>query len=100
LLVNSLNQPNLSSCATWSSSATTFVDKSWVGQYPIGMFINEQNTVYMTNRDNGSILVWHNGTTASTKIISANLINPWSLFVTTSNDIYVDNGYSNGRVDR
>ncbi len=54
----------------------------------------------MTNRDNGSILVWHNGTTASTKIISANLINPWSLFVTTSNDIYVDNGYSNGRVDR
>jgi sugar lactone lactonase YvrE len=54
----------------------------------------------MTNRDNGSILVWHNGTTASTKIISANLINPWSLFVTTSNDIYVDNGYSKGRVDR
>jgi DNA-binding beta-propeller fold protein YncE len=61
LLVSSLNQPNLSSCATWSSSVITFVDKSWVGQYPIGIFINEQNTVYVTNRDNGSILVWDDG---------------------------------------
>ena len=92
-----MNQPKLGSCATWSPTATTFVDKSWVGQYPIGIFINEENTIYVTNRDNGSILVWHNETT---RIVSTNLINSWSLFVTTSNDIYVDNGYSNGRIDR
>jgi hypothetical protein len=97
LLGNSLNQPNLSSCATWSPTATTFLGKSWVGQYPVGIFINEQNIVYATNRDDGNILVSHNGTT---RIIPANLINPWSLFVTSSNHIYVDNGYSNGRVDR
>jgi hypothetical protein len=77
--------------------ATTFVDESWIGQYPISIFINEQDIVYITNRNNGSIIVSQNGTT---RIISANLTNPWSLFVTTSNDIYVDNGYSNSRVDR
>jgi hypothetical protein len=80
--------------------ATTFVGESWVGQYPISIFINEQNIIYVTNRDNGSILVWHNETTVPTRIIPANLINSWSLFVTTTNDIYVDNGYSNGHVDR
>ena len=87
LLVNSLNQPNLSSCAIWSPTATTFLDNNWVGQYPTGIFINEQNSVYITNRDNGSVVVWHNQTI---RIIPANLTDSWSLFVTTSNDIYVD----------
>jgi sugar lactone lactonase YvrE len=95
-----LNQPKLSSCATWSSNATTIANESWVGQYPVGIFINKQNTIYITNRNNGNILVWHNGSTAPTKTIFANLINSWSLFATISNDIYVDNEYLNGRVDK
>lgn len=97
LLGNALNQPKFGSCTTWSSMATTFVNESWVGRYPVGIFINKQNSVYVTNHDNGSILVWHNETI---KIIPANLIDPCSLFVTPLNDIYVNNGYGNGQVDR
>ena len=93
LLGRSLNRPTFDSCATWSPVATTVLDEVRIGRHPAGIFINEENSVYVTNRDNGSILVWHNDTIT---IIVANLINSWSLFVTTSKDIYVDNG----RVDR
>jgi hypothetical protein len=34
------------------------------------------------------------------KTISENFFNPWSLFVTDDGNIFVDNGYNNGRIDK
>jgi hypothetical protein len=44
--------------------------------------------------------VWLDGSINLTRTISDNLSKPYALFVTTAGDIYVDNGYSNGRVDK
>jgi hypothetical protein len=44
------------------------------------------------------ILMWLEGSINFTKIISGDLNNPYSLFVTIAGDIYVDNG-QNGRID-
>ncbi len=44
--------------------------------------------------------MWFDNSINPTRTISGNLASPWSLFVTTSGDIYVDNGNSNGRVDK
>src|SRR5262249_28395487 len=52
----------------------------------------------IANRENGHILVWEDESSIPTRDISANLINPWSLFVTTDGDIYINNG--NNRVDK
>jgi len=72
-----------------------------VGQYPIGIFVNSNNSIYIPNRRTGQIHIWLNENHLnSTKTIEGNLLELLSLFVTTNGDIYVDNGYKNGRVDK
>jgi hypothetical protein len=44
--------------------------------------------------------VWHENSTNPTNIISGNFTYPYSLFVTSDGDIYIDDGYSNGRVQK
>jgi len=97
----SFNQPRFRTNATWNSIATTFAKQSFVGQYPIGIFINSNNSIYLPNRQTGQIHMWQNDNHPnSTKTISGSLADPLSLFVTTNGDIYVDNGRTHGRVDK
>jgi hypothetical protein len=49
---------------------------------------------------NGRIQIWMNDTINPTRTINGSLGNPHAIFVTTNGDIYVDNGASNGRVDK
>jgi hypothetical protein len=58
------------------------------------------NTVYVADRQNGRIQIWMNDTINPTRTINGSLGDPVSIFVTTNGDIYVDNGASNGRVDK
>ncbi|CAF1309266.1 unnamed protein product [Adineta steineri] len=44
--------------------------------------------------------MWHEESVNPTKIISGNFIEPWSLFVTSNGDIYIDDGTKNGRVQK
>ena len=97
----SFNQPRFRINATWNSIATTFAKQSFVGQYPIGIFVNSNNSIYIPNRQTGQIHIWLNENHLNpTKTISGSLSDPLSLFVTTNGDIYVDNGKTNGRVDK
>ena len=90
----SFNQPRFRINATWNSNATTFADQSFLGQYPIGIFVNSNNSIYVPNRPTDQIHMWQNENHLNpTKTISGNLSDPLSLFVTTNGDIYVDNGY-------
>jgi len=52
------------------------------------------------NQDNDQIIVWSEGNMTQTRNISANLSNPYSLFVTTTGDIYVDTFNSIGIVGK
>jgi len=72
-----------------------------VGQFPPGIFVNSNNSIYIPNRNTDQILIWQNENHLNpTKTIEGNLSYPLSLFVTTNGDIYVDNGKTIGRVDK
>ncbi len=66
----------------------------------MGIFINIHNHIYVADRQNNRILKWSNESSIFDQIIIKNIINSWSLFVTDNDDIFVDNGYSNGTVDK
>ncbi len=68
--------------------------------YPYSIFVDINNTVYVADRENGRIQVWLEKNITLSNNISGNLSNPHSLFVTITNDIYVDNGYQYGQVDK
>jgi hypothetical protein len=71
-----------------------------VGQFPHGIFVNTNNTVYIADRTYGRIQIWANDRVNLTKTISGNIVSPYSIFVTITGDIYVDNGYLNGQVSK
>ena len=100
IAIVSFNQPRFRTNATWNSIATTFVNQSFVGTDPHGIFVNSNNSIYILNRQTGEIHIWLNENDLyPTKTISGNLSDSLSLFATTNGDIYVDNGV-NRRVDK
>ncbi|CAF4094913.1 unnamed protein product [Adineta steineri] len=96
----SYNQPTFCYNALWYSNASTFASSSTIGTLPYGIFINGINTVYVPNRVSSTILSWSQGSNTSTSNSYSNLSNPYSLFMSMTGDIYIDNGYSYGRVDK
>ncbi|CAF4240054.1 unnamed protein product, partial [Adineta steineri] len=96
----SYNQPTFCSNALWSVNAVTFASSSTIGTLPYGIFINGINTVYVPNRVSNTILSSSQWSNISTSNSYSNLNNPYSLFMSMTGDIYIDNGYSYGRVDK
>ncbi|CAF1246977.1 unnamed protein product [Adineta steineri] len=96
----SYNQPTFCYNALWSSSAVTFASSSTIGTLPYGIFIDGINTVYVPNRVSNTILSWPQWSNISTSNSYSNLNNPYSLFMSMTGDIYTDNGYLYGRVDK
>lgn len=100
VLVVSYNQPKFSATALWIPSGITFATDETVGSHPYGIFVNTNNTVFASNKQNGRIVVWFERDITSPETISDNFLHPLSLFVTVADDIYVDNGYVNNRIDK
>ncbi|CAF1078635.1 unnamed protein product [Adineta steineri] len=96
----SFNQPKFCPTATWNANGITIANQSIVGQYPHAIFVDTNNTVYIANRQNNTIVIWQEESVNSTNIIHGNLTEPASLFVTSNDDIYIDDGYKNGRVQK
>ncbi|CAF1124779.1 unnamed protein product [Adineta steineri] len=71
-----------------------------IGTLPYGIFIDGINTVYVPNRVSNTILSWPQWNTTPTSNSYSNLNNPYSLFMSMTGDIYTDNGYLYGRVDK
>ena len=63
------------------------------------IFINSNNTIYISNIGSNDTQVWREGNANATRIIAGNVSKPFSIFVTINDDIYVSNG-PNSRVDR
>jgi hypothetical protein len=100
ILAFSFNQPTFCATATWNQNAITFANNFTIGLLPRTIFVNKNNTVYFAHRHTNQISVWFNDSINPTKIITGNFSTPYSLFVTNNGDIYIDNGGSNGRVDK
>ncbi|CAF1167397.1 unnamed protein product [Adineta steineri] len=100
VLAVSLNQPKLSPTATWNSNGITFANRSIVGEYPLAIFVNTNNTTYVANRENNTIVMWEEDSVSPTKIIHGDFIEPTSIFVTSNSSIYIDDGFENRRVQK
>jgi len=81
----SFNQPRFRLNAIWNSNATTFANESV-------LFINSNNSIYISNQKTNEILIWYNGNNSEpSRKISNSLSNLSSIFVTINGDIYVGN---------
>ena len=96
----SFNRPKFCSNATWNSTATTFATNITIGAKPYEIFVDKNNTVYVTNQQFNQVVIWAGGNATPTRIISGNILTPMSLFVTTLGNIYVDSDNLTGRVDK
>ncbi|CAF3201820.1 unnamed protein product [Rotaria sp. Silwood2] len=96
----SINQPKLCASASWDTYGVTVVDNSTIGSSDFDIFIDNNNTVYVTDQNTNSILVLSERNGSSIAKIFNNISFPNSIFVTIDGDIYVNHGYSNGQVDK
>jgi hypothetical protein len=96
----SYNQPKFGQYATWNLNAITFADNSTVNGLPCGLFVNINNTVYVSDYQNSRVQIWLEGNTTPTGIFSAGLNRTYGIFVSITDDVYVDNGAYNNRVDK
>ncbi|CAF4095224.1 unnamed protein product, partial [Adineta steineri] len=96
----SLNRPKFSPTATWNSNGIAIANRSIVGENPIAVFVNTNNTIYVANQESNTILIWEEESVNPTKIIFGDFKKPSSLFVTSNGDIYIDDGEDNDRVQK
>ena len=96
----SFNQPKLCPNASWNPNAITFEnDTTSYISYNV-LFVNTNNTVFMTRHDTGQILIRRDGNSTPTTITPASVSMPHSLFVAAGNQIFVSNSGHDNRVDR
>ena len=98
-VVSSVNQPDICPFASWNLDAVIFEDNSTVNSSHIAMFIDINDTVYVTAQADDQIHLWFKENMTVTHMISVELSSPRSIFVTATGNIYIDNGQQLGRVD-
>ncbi|CAF0810901.1 unnamed protein product [Adineta steineri] len=96
----SFNQPKFCSTAIWNSNGITIANQSIVGRYPRAIFVNTNNTIYVASQQHHAIMIWQEESINRTKIVHGNFTEPYSLFVSSNGDIYIDDGKKNGRVQK
>ncbi|CAF4270818.1 unnamed protein product, partial [Adineta steineri] len=96
----SFNQPKFFPIPIWDSNGITIANQSIVGQEPTAVFVNTNNTIYVANHENDTIVKWQDESVSPTQIIQGNFTKPISLFVTSNGDIYIGDWYENGRVQK
>ncbi|CAF4063852.1 unnamed protein product, partial [Adineta steineri] len=96
----SYNRPKFNAFPSWNPNGIIFANNSTIGALTMGIFVNTDNTIYVANRANNEIIIWFNNNIGSTQTIQGTFSIPKSIFVTTNGDIYIDNGQTNGQVDK
>ncbi|CAF1227364.1 unnamed protein product [Adineta steineri] len=96
----SFNQPKFCSTVTWNSNGIIFANQSIIGENSTAIFVNTNNTIYVGNPEGNKIVIWDENSINPTKSITGDFTQPWSLFVTSNGDIYLDDGLENGRVQK
>ncbi|CAF0943686.1 unnamed protein product [Adineta steineri] len=89
----SYNLPKFCSNATWNPNATTVVNSTSIGIYSFGLFVNNNNTLYVSAYMTNTILVWLEGSASPQTYNSSDLNLPGVIFVTINGTVYV---YNNG----
>ena len=84
----SFHQPKFCANVTWNPNALSFVGSS---NGPFGIFIDLNDTVYVTEQSGSRVTIWAKNGTAI-RMLSGQINNPGAIFVSDQGDIYVDGG--------
>jgi hypothetical protein len=85
----SFNQLEFAPNASWCVNATTFASYDIVGSGAYNIFINTNNTVYLTAETRSKVIMWYEGQYIPAKNFT-NEIGTRGLFVTSDGDVYVE----------
>jgi sugar lactone lactonase YvrE len=96
----SYNQPKFSSCATWNPNAITLANSSLPNSIPNTVFVTMNDTIYVTSTGYNCVQVWLERNSTPTRNYCAGLLFPYTVFVTLTGDVYIDNGFSYDQVDK
>ena len=91
----SFRQPKFCPSASWASTAVTLANITTVGVSPYGIFVNTNNNVYVPTYQGGTILIWLAGSMSLNTTFTTNSNFTKGIFVSSSGDIYLDNGNTN-----
>ena len=76
------------------------MNSSTVGINLHSVFVDINNTVYVAAKSNNSVHIWLENASTPSRTIYGGLDSPFSVFASITGDIYVDNGWTNYRVDK
>jgi hypothetical protein len=94
-----VNRPKICAASTWSPEAEILANITQIGAEPYsGIFVDLNNTIYLTARERNMVLVSRQGVFSSIRNISGGLSTPLISIASITGDVYVDNG-GNARVD-
>ena len=96
----SFNQPTLCPSATWNPTATTIGDLTTIQGYPDTIFLDLNNSIYLTTSALSRVEVWTEGSWTQRRRIATGLNQSRGLVVSSEGEIFVDNGVSRGRIER
>lgn len=82
-------------CPQWDLDAITFANETTVGRSTLDVFVDRNNTVYVTDEYNEQIRIWSEGDVTPKTIILDHPFEPWGLFVTIHGDIYIGSDITN-----
>ena len=85
---------------TWDSTGITLVDNSSFGSVTLSSFVDINNTIYVALPSRHQAQVWFNGSTSPDRVLPTGRLGPLGIFTAINGDIFVDNGNTDGRVDR
>ena len=86
--------------ATWNPVSITVVNNTTIRGYPNTIFIDQTNQIYLTSTGRNPIEVGREGNTSQWRQIASGLKQSRGLFVSSSGEIFVDNGLYHNRVER
>lgn len=95
-----INQPNFCPSTTWYPDGITLANETIVGTEPLRVVVDRNNTIYVINEVASRIQIWFEGSINPSRALIGAFSTSFSLFVTRSGDIYVDNGASYGRIEQ
>ena len=96
----SVYRPTLCSWVAWQTNARTLINSSTLASLPQGFFVGPNDTIYVVDSANKRVLIYTQNPLASIRIMIDGWSVPASIFVTMNGDIFIDNGYAYGRVQK
>jgi len=92
--VPSYNTPSICPAARWNKNAVTFANNNTIGTNPYGIYIDNNNTIYIPSRQYGRVHIWFADDQNTTINISRSTSYAYAMFVTSNGDMYVSSQYA------